>query len=354
MPDPVVDQEAQREFVGRMVGIYTGAVLTKLIDLGTQTGLFEAAAAGPATCAGLAARAGLQERYVREWLGAMVAGGIFEYDPASGSYELPRERAELLSGNSSRNLAPMSQGLDHFGKHLSALAECFRSGGGLPYSVFRPEFTERMDDLWRRIYDEQLVDGFLGAAPGLRERLREGILVADIGCGTGHAANLMAREYPTSRFVGYDIGEDAIAAARVEAQVMGLDNVRFEVLDVRQLPTEPSLDLITAFDAIHDQAQPDTVLRSVRAALGDDGTFLMIEFKFSSNLEANLDNPFAALYYGISTMHCLTVSLAEGGAGLGTVWGVELARSMLEDAGFDHVDIVDSPRPQNCIFICRP
>jgi SAM-dependent methyltransferase len=215
----------------------------------------------------------LQERYVREWLGAMVAGGIFEYEPASGSYELPHERAELLSGSSARNIAPMSQALDHFGKHLSALAECFRSGGGVPYSEFRPEFTERMDDLWRRIYDEQLVDGFLGAAPGLPERLHEGILVADIGCGTGHAANLMAREYPTSRFVGYDIGEDAIAAARREAQVMGLANVRFEVLDVRQLPTKPRLDLITGFDAIHDQAQPDSVLRSVHAALGDDGTF---------------------------------------------------------------------------------
>jgi hypothetical protein len=240
MPVPVVDREAQQEFARRMVRIYTGAVLTKLMDLGTQIGLFEAAAAGPATCAGLAARAGLQERYLREWLGAMVAGGIFEYDSASGTYELPRERAELSSGSSSRNLAPMSQGLDHFGKHLPALAECFRAGGGgVPYSAFRPEFTERMDDLWRRTYDEQLVDGFLGAVPGLRERLSEGILVADIGCGTGHAANLMARDYPTSRFVGYDIGEDAIAAARTEAQGMGLANVRFEVLDVRQLQRSP-------------------------------------------------------------------------------------------------------------------
>ena len=116
VPEPVVDREAEQEFARRMVGIYTGAVLTKLIDLGTQVGLFEAAAAGPATCAGLAGRAGLQDRYVREWLGAMVAGGIFEYDPASGSYELPRERAELLSGGSSRNLAPMSQGIDQLRK----------------------------------------------------------------------------------------------------------------------------------------------------------------------------------------------------------------------------------------------
>lgn len=337
-----------------MVDLYTGAALTKLIDVGAQTGLFEAAAAGPATSTGLAERAGLEERYVREWLGAMAAGGIFDYDPASGSYELPPERAELLSGGSSRNLAPMSQMLNHMGKHLPALVECFRSGGGVPYSAFRPEFTERMDDLWRRIYDEELLDGFLGAVPGLRERLSEGVRVADVGCGTGRAAILMAREFPRSRFVGYDIGEDAVASARAEAEAMGIGNVRFEVLDVRRIPAEPKLDLITAFDAIHDQAEPDKVLRSIRTALADDGTYLMIDFKFSSSLEGNLDNPFAALYYGISTMHCLTVSLAEGGAGLGTVWGVELAHSMLADAGFGRIEVVDCPRPQNCIFVCRP
>ncbi len=210
-----------------------------------------------------------------------------------------------------------------------------------------------MDDIWRRIYDEQLINGFLTAAPELPQRLKAGISVADIGCGTGHAINLMAREYPHSTFVGYELGEDAIVKATEEARAMGLSNAHFKVLDVTELPPAPKFDLITAFDAIHDQVDPATVLRRVNDALAPGGVFLMIDFKFSSNVAENVGNPFAPLYYGISTMHCMTVSLAEGGAGLGTVWGVELARQMLKGAEFTRIDVVDSPRPQNCIYVCR-
>jgi SAM-dependent methyltransferase len=163
----------------------------------------------------------------------------------------------------------------------------------------------------------------------------------------------MAREYPHSRFVGFDIAVEAIERAAAEALDMGLPNARFEVLDVTQLPPDPPFDLIVAFDAIHDQVAPATVLQRVSDALAPDGIFLMIDFKFSSNVEENVGNPFAPLYYGISVMHCLTVSLAEGGAGLGTLWGIQLAQRMLRDAGFTHVEVVDSPRPQNCIFVCR-
>ena len=247
----------------------------------------------------------------------------------------------------------MSQILNHFGTLLPRLIECFRRGGGIPYSEFRPEFTDRMDDVWRRIYNEKLLDGFIAPVPRLRERLQAGIRAADIGCGTGHAANLLARAYPTSSFVGYDFAADAIATATAEAEAMGLLNSRFEVLDVTQLPSEPKLDLITAFDSIHDQVDPAAVLSNVRRALAEDGLFLMIDFKFSSKLEENLDNPFATLYYGISTMHCMTISLAEGGAGLGTVWGIQTARRMLADAGFSSVEVLDSPRPQNCIYVCQ-
>lgn len=141
--------------------------------------------------------------------------------------------------------------------------------------------------------------------------------------------------------------------AAAEARDFGLSNARFEVLDVTQLPPEPPFDLIVAFDAIHDQVAPATVLRRVSDALARGGTFLMIDFKFSSNLEENVGNPFAPLYYGISVMHCMTVSLAAGGAGLGTMWGIQLAQRMLAEAGFTSVEVADSPRPQNCIFICR-
>lgn len=349
-----IDQERAQQFAGKLLNIYTGSVLTKLVDIGYQTGLFEAAAKGPATSQELADRARLTERYVREWLGAMTTSGIFTYDPASQTYALPPEHAAFLTGHTARNVAPMSQMLNHFGKHLPQLMRCFREGGGVPYSAFRPEFTERMDDTWRRIYDEQLIGGFLARVDGLQKRLERGIRVADIGCGTGHAINLMACAYPRSTFVGYDIAEDAIAKATAEASALGVSNARFAVLDMTGLPAEPKFDLITAFDSIHDQVDPAAVLRRAREALAADGLFLMIDFKFSSHVEENLDNPFAPLYYGISVMHCMTVSLAGGGAGLGTVWGEQVARRMLAEAGFSSVDVADSPRPQNCIYICRP
>ncbi len=348
-----IDQQGVKDFVGKLLGIYTGCALTTLIDIGNQTGLFDAAAKNPATSQELAERAGLQERYVREWLGAMTTGGIFTYDPASRTYTLPLEHAVLLTGDTARNLAPMSQMLTVFGRNISQLVHCFREGGGIPYSAFWPAFTEAMGQAWRRIYDEHLLSGFLPAANGLPDRLQAGIHVADIGCGAGHAINVMAREYPLSTFVGYDIDPYAVEKAAAEARDLGLANARFEVCNVTQLPAMPPFDLIVAFDAIHDQVDPATVLRRVHDALAPGGTFLMIDFKFSSNLEENIRNPFAPLYYGISVMHCLTVSLAEGGAGLGTVWGIQVARRMVAEAGFTRVEVVDSPRPQNCIFICK-
>ncbi len=348
-----VDQQKAHQFAGKLVDIYAGCVLTQLVDVGYETGLFEAAASGPGTSHEIASRAGLNERYVREWLGAMTTGGIFTYDPASQRYAFPPEHAMFFTGHTARNAAPMSKMLNHFGKHLAKLSDCFRHGGGIPYAAFRPEFTNAMDDGWRRIYDERLINGFLSSVPAATERLKAGIRVVDIGCGTGHAINLMAREYPNSTFVGYDIADDAIARATAEAAAMGVVNASFAAVDVLALPTEPPFDLITAFDAIHDQAHPAAVLRRVHEALAPGGIFFMVDFKFSSRVENNIGNHFAPLYYGISTMHCMTVSLAEGGAGLGTVWGIELAQRMLSEAGFTHIEVLDSPRPQNCIYVCQ-
>jgi ubiquinone/menaquinone biosynthesis C-methylase UbiE len=340
-------------FAAKLLGLYTGSMLTKLIDIGYDTGLFEASRAGPATSEELAERAGLKERYVREWLGAMASGGIYRYDAASRRYELPEEHAALLTGRSAQNLSPHAKIIEHFGSHLGKLKACFREGGGIPYSAYRPVFTQCMDDVWRRIYDQMLIPGFIGAVPGLTEVLERGIGVLDVGCGTGHAVNVLARRFPKSRFAGYDIGEDAIEAARKEASEMDLANTRFEVLDVAALRAQPKFDLITAFDAIHDQKDPDAVLHGVRRALAAGGTFLMIDFKFSSRVEDNLANPFAPLYYATSLMHCMPVSLAVGGKGLGTVWGEQTARAMLRDAGFGSVEVLDTPRPQNYMFVCR-
>jgi SAM-dependent methyltransferase len=348
-----LDRKRVQEFARKLFGHYTSGMLALMVDVGHKTGLFEAAAKGPATSTELAERAQLNERYVREWLGAIVTGGIMEYDPASSTYVLPAEHAVCLTGTSSRNLAANSQLLAMLAKRLPAVIECFRNGGGVPYSEFRPDFTDYMDASWRLLYDGLLLKGFLPVVKGLPERLTAGIRVADLGCGTGHAINLMAREYPASDFVGYDIAADAIDRAREEARQMSLSNARFEVADVARLPARDEFDLITSFDSIHDQRDPAAVLRNAAAALAPDGVYLAIEPRASSKLEENAQNPFAPWMYGVSVLHCMTVSLAVDGAGLGTVWGEQTARRLLAEAGFGSVEAVDAPGPQNTIFICR-
>jgi SAM-dependent methyltransferase len=351
--EPKLDRQRVQDFARKLFGHYTSGILTLLVHVGHRTGLFEAAAKGPGTSQDIADRAGLHERYVREWLAAMATGGVIDYDPASGTFTLPPEHAACLTGTSSRNLAAGSQNLPMLGKRLPRVIESFRNGGGVSYSEYRPDFTEAQDASWRLLYDGLLIKSFLPAVKGLPERLKAGIRVADIGCGTGHAVNVMAREYPASRFIGYDFGEDAIARARAEAREMGLGNARFEVLDVTRLAPEPKFDLITSFDAIHDQRDPAAVLRRIAGALAPDGIYFMMEPKASSRLEENIGNPFAPYIYGMSVLHCMTVSLAEGGAGLGTAWGEQVARRMLGEAGFGSVEVTDAPGPQNSIYVCR-
>ncbi len=177
--------------------------------------------------------------------------------------------------------------------------------------------------------------------------------VADVGCGTGHAINLMAATFPASTFHGFDFAVDAVEAGRKEAAEMGLANATFEVRDVAALP-EASFDVVFAFDSIHDQKDPAGVLRAIHDALVPGGQFVMMDIKANSALEDNIGNPFAPLLYGISTLHCMTVSLALGGAGLGTVWGEQLARQMLADAGFTVDAVHDVPDdPMDSIYLAR-
>jgi SAM-dependent methyltransferase len=251
-------------------------------------------------------------------------------------------------------MAPRSRFIALLGVHVPGVAGAFRTGGGVPYQAYRPGFTEVMDGRSRGLLDGQLLDGILPLTGELPARLTEGVRVAEIGCGTGHALNLMARAYPRSSFTGYDLAEDGIAQARAEAAAWGLTNASFEVLDVTRLPSDPPSTAVFAFDAIHDQADPAGVLSRVRAALEPGGWFVMMDIKAASALEDNVGNPLAPWLYAVSTLHCLTVSLAEGGAGLGTAWGEQLARRMLDEAGFVDVAVHDVPDdPFDSVYVAR-
>ncbi|MFE9397402.1 class I SAM-dependent methyltransferase [Streptomyces flavidovirens] len=338
MTEQALDPVRKEQFAERMLQVLNDSCLGYLCSLGHRTGLFDVMAGlPPSTSPQIAEATRLDERYVREWLGGMTVGGFIEYDPARGTYRLPPEHAaSLVRAAGPGNLASFMQDLAMLGNVEDKVLDAFRRGGGVPYSAY-PRFQELQAEETARVYDATLVDTIIPLVPGLPERLSEGIDALDIGTGQGHAVNLLARAFPASQFLGVDISDTGIAAAREEAELLGLDNARFVVSD----SAEPAgtYDLITAFDVIHDLARPERTLSAVAGALRDDGVFLMGDIAASSRLEENIDHPLGPTLYTFSVFYCMTVSLGEGGAGLGTVWGTQRALQMLGEAGFDDVEV---------------
>lgn len=352
-PSTALDEQRVEAFAEKLVGILDGAALALLTSVGHRTGLFDAlSGAGAVTSPVLARAAALDERYVREWLGGMVVGGIVEYDATTASYRLPPEHAALMTRAAGPdNLAFFCQYFALMGEVEPEIVRVFREGGGVPYSSY-PTFQQLQRDETARVYDAGLVEGILTLVPGLVERLEQGIEVVDVGTGAGHAVNLMARAFPHSSFLGVDISEEGIGLGRAEADEWGLANARFEVADAADL--SGSYDVVTAFDTVHDQARPTRLLDAVAAAVAPGGVFLMGDIAFSSQLEDNIGNPFAPTIFAISVFHCLTVSLAYGGEGLGTAWGEGRAREMLAAAGFDDVSTAQvEGDPLNLYYVAR-
>ena len=335
-----IDEQRVEAFADKMVAALNGSSLALMCSIGHQTGLFDALAGlPPSTSEEIAQAANLNERYVREWLAALVTAEVLEYQPEGQLYSLPAEHAALLTRAASPdNIAATTQWIAVLGYVESQIVDCFKNGGGVPYEAFH-RFHQVMAEESAQTCVAALESHILPLAPGLTEKLVAGIRVLDVGCGAGRAINHLAAVFPNSQFVGYDLCEEAIAAANSEVAERGLSNITFETRDVSKLDNVAEFDLITAFDAIHDQAEPAVVLDNISKALKDDGTFLVQDIKGSSVLENNFDNPVAAFLYTISCMHCMTVSLSQGGAGLGAMWGKELAQQMFGDAGFNNVDV---------------
>ncbi len=347
--------ETPEEFAGRMIAAIDGASLTILMSIGHQTGLLDTMAGLPtATSAQIAEAAGLNERYVREWLAGMTTGHVVEYDAETGTYSLPPHRAALLTRAAGpHNLALVALFVPHLGEVEQKVIGCFREGGGVPYSEF-PRFHTLMAEQSGVVFDKALVDVVLPLVDGLPERLRAGADVADFGCGSGHAINVMARAFPASRFTGVDFSEEAIAVGIAEAARLGLTNATFESHNLAELDKSEAYDVITVFDAIHDQAQPARVLENIYRALRPGGVYLMADIRASSRLEENVGIPMSTYLYTVSLMHCMTVSLALDGAGLGAAWGTQLATSMLRDAGFGDVGVAEiESDPINNYYIAR-
>lgn len=331
------DKTRAEAFAGKMLDILNGGTVSLMTSIGHQTRLFDIMSKlPPSTSKEIAQSASLNERYVREWLGAMVTANIVEYDPTKQKYHLPAEHAAFLTREAGLdNIAVFTQYIALMGEVEQKIIECFHKGGGVPYSAY-PRFQELQAEETARIFDARLVNIIIPLVDGLVDRLKSGIAVLDVGCGRGRAVNVMARVYSNSTFVGYDISREGIESARHEAKEWNLTNAKFEVKDATKINDEEKYDLITAFDTIHDQAQPTKVLKEIYNALRKGGIFLMQDIAASSNLHENMSNPLAPTLYTFSTMHCMTVSLAYNGEGLGTVWGKQRAEQKLREAGFSH------------------
>jgi len=350
------DATKAEAFAGQLLNILNAGGLALMVSIGHRTGLFDVMAnLPPSTSQQIADAAQLQERYVREWLNALTTGRMVDYDPVNRTYHLPAEHAAFLTrAAGTDNIATFAQHVSGLATVEDAILQCFAAGGGVPYSEFK-RFHEVMAEDSGQTIVSALEDHILPVIPGLIERLQAGIDVLDIGCGSGRAMNKLANLFPNSRFTGYDISQEAIATARAEAQAHGLTNVEFRVQDAAQIQETERYDLITTFDAIHDQAHPDVVLRNIYNALRTDGgLYLMQDIRATTEVSGNLDHPLAPFLYTVSCMHCMTVSLAAGGMGLGTMWGREKAMEMLQAAGFQSIEMKELPHDiMNDYYIIR-
>lgn len=334
-PDPA----RAEAFSGRLLNALNDGALCLMVSIGHRTGLFDTMSrSGAGTSSEIAERAGLDERYVREWLGAMVTSGVVEHDPATATYRLPPEHAgSLTRAAAADNMAVFAQYIGSLGSVEDEIVACFRDGGGVPYSKY-PRFHEVMAEDSGQSVLSSLETHILPLVPGLTDRLTAGIDVLDLGCGRGLVLARLAALYPASRFTGIDLSEEAIAWAR--DNTAGLSNVEYEARDLSDYDAsapDQAYDLITTFDAIHDQAQPLNVLRGIYRALRRDGVYLMQDISGTGHVHEDIDHPLGTLLYTVSCMHCMTVSLAQGGEGLGAMWGEAKTREYLGKAGFGRV-----------------
>lgn len=352
---PVFDESKAEAFAGKLLGALNNSALVLMTSIGHRTGLFDHfAKISHCTSGALATEAGLAERYVREWLAVMVTSGVVDYEPATKIYHLPAEHAAFVTRASPTNIAVTSQFLGVTAGVEDEIIARFQNGRGLHYRHYG-RFHDVMAEESNQNFNEALVQHVLPLVEGLIARLECGIDVVDVGCGGGGALLILAQRFPKSRFSGIDLCGDAFASAQELARSTGLSYLDFKELYISGLDTLGSYDLVLAFDAVHDQRDPQGMLNLMRRSLKKNGVFLMVDIGGSRHLEKNIDNPLGAFLYMMSCMHCTPVSLGQGGGGLGTMWGVELAGEMLTRAGFSGVQMSRLPHDiVNAYFVARP
>ncbi|CAG8504535.1 10588_t:CDS:2 [Paraglomus brasilianum] len=346
--------EKAQAFMQKLVQTLNHGALCLMISIGYRTGLFDTLAGFYpefVTSQALASKANLNERYVREWLGAVVIGEIVEYNSEAKTYRLPKEHAPYLTrAFGAENYSIYSQYIPILGSVEDGIIQCFKNGGGLREEAFT-RFHELMVDETHLAVGSVLHSVVLPGLPQLHDKLKSGSKLVDVGCGRGKIILDLAKTFPNSTFVGYDISEHLIAAANADVASSGLTNISFRVQDIAQLQEVGEYDVVLTIHTIHDLADPAGALKRIHGALKADGVFVMQDASFSHELEKNKNQIFGVGVYAVSTIHCTSVSLAEGGPGLGMTWGTENVVKLLKETGFSKTeDIIELPHDPSRVW----
>jgi SAM-dependent methyltransferase len=352
----VIDSARQEQFAEKVVQQISGTMTTLLGAVGDRLGLFKnLAEQGPATSAEFASRTKLNERYLREWLGGMATAGYLTYDVATKRFSLPAEHASVLAQeNGPFFVGGIYQMLPAQAGVFDQVVSAFRNGGGVPQSQYNDMMWDGLERFSASWFENLLLQEWIPAMPDVNAHLERGCQVADVGCGRGRGLIKLAEAFPRSRYIGYDNFGPTVARATVNAREAGVsDRVRFEERDVSKgLPAQ--FDVITTFDVVHDAVDPLQLLQSIRRALRPGGVYVCLDINCSDKIEENI-NPLGAMFHGVSVFYCLTTSLANNGAGFGTLGFHETkVRELCEKAGFSSVRRVPLENPFNNLYEAKP
>jgi ubiquinone/menaquinone biosynthesis C-methylase UbiE len=355
--EPAIDEAKLEAFMEKAITHYSGTMTILLCSIGDRLGLFkELASGGPATSKELAERAGVNERYALEWLRGMTSAGYLEYDRASGRFSLPPEHAQALAaeggpfflGGGFQMIPPMMDVLEE-------VTDRFRRGGGVKQDAYGDDFWDGMQRFTNPWFENSLIQQWIPAMPEVKSRLEDGAVCADVGCGSGRASIKLAKAFPKTRHVGYDISDAQLQRAKQNAKEAGVeDRVSFKKLDVAKEGLPEKYEIVTTFDVIHDAVDPGGLLKAIHDGLEDDGTYVCLDINCQDNPEDN-EGPLAAMFYGFSVLYCMTTSLAHNGEGLGTCGLPEAKlRELCEKAGFSEVRRVPPEDPFNNLYEVKP
>jgi 2-polyprenyl-3-methyl-5-hydroxy-6-metoxy-1,4-benzoquinol methylase len=349
-----MDEAKLHQFVVRTLSDLGGAASVALVHIGDALGLYKTMhARGPMTVAELAGAAGVDQRYLREWLSHQAASDYVAYDPATGKFSLPDEQAMVFAVEDSPvNLIGAFETMAALLGNQEKVKPAFRTGEGVAWGDQAGCMFCAVARFFRPGYHNHLVKSWLPALDGVVGKLETGAKVADVGCGHGWSTMFMAKAFPNSQFTGYDFHAGSIASAEAHAAEHGLPNLRFEVGSAKDFAGR-DFDLVTCFDCLHDMGDPVGAAAHVRRSLKPDGSWMLVEPIAGDRLEDNL-NPVGRLYYAASTMVCVPTSLAqEVGAALGAQAGEAKLREVIAAGGFSSVRRA-TETPFNMVLEARP